>query len=29
MTGKSLVDPEGLSKDQLDLIQQFEAHYNK
>ena len=28
MTAKSLVDPEGLSKAQLDLIQQFEADYN-
>jgi hypothetical protein len=28
MTAKLLLDPEGLSKEQLDLIQQFEADYN-
>ena len=28
MTAKMIIDPAGLSKEQLDLIQQFEADYN-
>ena len=28
MTAKPLVDPERLSKEQLDVIQHFEADYN-